>query len=42
MLEPLQHEKIQDKGLLVSHTIIWCQTDFEIKLLGGLDYAIIS
>ena len=32
MIEPLKHEQIQDMGLLVSN----------IKLLGGIDYAIIS
>ena len=42
MVEATKHEKIQDKDLLVSYTIIWCQTDFDIKLLGGLNYAIIS
>ena len=31
MVELIQHEQIQDMGLLVSN----------IKLLGGLDYAII-
>ena len=42
MVEATKHEAIQDTDLLVSHTIIWCQTDFDIKLLGGIDYAIIS